>query len=219
MNKVLPVVLLSLLCFLANCKPANVATNKKFTGKKEYTAAELKKLKPLQTMSFPGGWHKAGSHPHSYNMGIDDKGSAAGGPCSAIFSVEEVGHGFGTLMTYLPKAESYRGKRIRLSGYMRTENVKDWAGFWLRVDMPDNSTGEFDNMSNRAVKGTTDWQKYEVVLNVDPSATAIAYGVLMTEVGKVWFDRVSIEIVGDEVASTTLTSGMKKPPVKSQVVR
>jgi hypothetical protein len=72
-------------------------------------------------------------------------------------SIVSKADGFGTLMQTF-KADSFRTKRIRFSGYVRSKEVMDWAGLWLRVD--GSNGGEmlaFDNMQDRPIKGTTDW--------------------------------------------------------------
>ena len=54
--------------------------------------------------------------------------------------------GFGTLMQSF-KADAYRGKRIRLSAWMKTENAAS-AQMWLRLDGTKSVLG-FDNMDSR----------------------------------------------------------------------
>ena len=109
--------------------------------------------------------------------------------------------GFGTLMQTF-KADTYRGQRIRMSGYVRSRNVKDWAGLWMRVDGAKDEVLAFDNMQNRAVKGTTDWTRYEIVLDVPETSQQIAFGVLLSGMGQVWLDDVKFETVGKEVPTT-----------------
>ena len=70
----------------------------------------------------------------------------------------------------------FSGKNIRLTGYIKTENVSDgYAGLWMRIDP---SVG-FDNMNNRGITGTTDWKQYEINLNLASSATNIVVGVIL----------------------------------------
>ncbi|MDE1191299.1 MAG: DUF3472 domain-containing protein [Arachidicoccus sp.] len=101
-------------------------------------------------------------------------------------------------------ADKFVGKRIRLSGYLKSKNVKDWAGFWLRVDKAGSTEPlAFDNMQNRGIKGATNWTKYEIVLDVSSNASGIAYGALLTGDGQIWFDStVNLEVV-DKTVSTT----------------
>lgn len=111
----------------------------------------------VATLSFdlPRGWFRAGSEPDKYDMGMQF-GSGRTSPYAAtIQSNRRRISGFGTLMqNILP--DNYKGKKIKLSGYLKSQDVKNWAGFWLRVDGPNrNRSLSFDNMSDRPVKGTT----------------------------------------------------------------
>ena len=38
------------------------------------------------------------------------------------------------------KADAFRGERVRMSGYVRSKEVSDWAGLWMRVDGPQIGT-------------------------------------------------------------------------------
>jgi len=63
---------------------------------------------------------------------------------------------------------------------------------------------QFDNMNNRAPKGTTDWQQYSVVVDVPAEASALAYGFFLDGTGKLWVNSTKIETVGPEVPSTNV---------------
>lgn len=115
--------------------------------------------------------------------------------------------GFGTLMQRC-KPDNYLGKRIKMTAYVRSEKVSDWAGLWLRVNQAGSQQSlSFDNMQDRAIKGTTDWAKYEIVLDVPINASMLAYGTLLSGEGQVWFDKFSFEIVGDTVKPTGTING------------
>lgn len=100
-------------------------------------------------------------------------------------------------------AEPWRGKRVRLSGWLRTRDVTSgWAGLWMRVDAPIGPPLAFDNMRTRPVSETTPWTRYEVVLHVDAGASRIAYGVVLAGDGTVWADDLALEEVGTDVPTT-----------------
>ena len=61
----------------------------------------------------------------------------------------------------------------------------------------------FDNMQDRPIKGTTDWQNYAVVLDVPEGATGIFFGVLVNGSGSVWMSNLKIEPVGTDVPTTS----------------
>jgi hypothetical protein len=118
--------------------------------------------------------------------------------------------------------DEYRGKRVRLNGWLRTQNVRrGWAGLWLRVDGPDGLELAFDNMqsSGRALRGTRDWKKYEVVLDVPAEAVAVVYGALLSGDGTAWVDDLSLETVDEKVPVTGKGSfGGKVAPIDRRIL-
>ncbi|MEM8892443.1 MAG: peptidase S41, partial [Bacteroidota bacterium] len=91
----------------------------------------------------------------------------------------------------------FKGKKIRLTGFLKTENVSDgYAGLWLRLD----PRIAFDNMDDRGITGTTDWEKYEIELKYDAEETQqIVFGALLVGKGKVWLDDMEISIDGKKL--------------------
>ncbi len=149
------------------------------------------------------GWFKAGNKPESYEWGKADE-KYNDGAVYFLKSKEPAIDGFGTIMTYI-MPEKYSGKRIRLTGYVKNENITGWAGMWMRVDGTDKNTSlAFDNMSNRAIAGKNDWTKYEIVLDAAPEAIGIAYGFLVNGTGNAWFSGFTLETVGNDVPTTDM---------------
>ncbi len=149
-----------------------------------------------------GNWIKRGSDPNKYEMGIDSTIQHNGKNVMTIKSIDQEITGFGSFMQN-SKPEKYIGKRIRMTGYMKSKDVTDWAGFWLRVDEANSEQFlSFDNMQGRAIKGTTDWRKYEIVLDVPDNASNIAFGALIAGTGQIWFDNLNFEIVDKSIGTT-----------------
>jgi hypothetical protein len=71
----------------------------------------------------------------------------------------------------------------------------------MRVDKEQQMLA-FDNMQSRPIKGTTDWKRYDVVLDVPQAATGIFLGILLDGQGTVWLSDVKFEVVGVEVPAT-----------------
>ncbi len=92
---------------------------------------------------------------------------------------------------------SYPGKKITLYGFVKTENVTDgYAGLWMRID----PSIAFDNMNEKGIKGTTEWQKYEITLNLKPEKTTqIVIGGLLVGKGKMWLDDFQVAIDGNNI--------------------
>jgi len=158
----------------------------------------------------PDGWFPAGSNPSEYEMGIDNSTFQNGNSCAYIKSKAPKENEFGTLMQTI-SAENYLGKRLQLSGYIKSGNVKGWSGMWMRIDGQDNQQLGFDNMQNRLIKGTTDWKKYEIVLDIPLSSKTINYGVLLGGDGEVWFDNFKLDEVDNSVPVTNLRKENKLP--------
>ncbi len=150
------------------------------------------------SFDLPTGWRIAGSKPESYEMGTD-KGAGQHGKNAATIKSKEVdiqGMDFGTLMQTAGPGK-YLGKKIRMSGYLKTENVNGWTGLWLRVDQADSQQPlSFDNMYDRGITGTTGWTKYEIILDVPENASRIAFGALLAGSGQIWFDNIKFEEAG-----------------------
>ncbi len=175
---------------------------------------------PRLNLDFEGGRGRGGL-PKAWDGGAMP---ATGGRNYQVSVNEDVAHGgsasgcirytgpqtynqdwFGTLTQGIAP-DTYRGKRVRLSGFVQTDGVTHGAGLWMRIDGPAGVMA-FDNMMTRPVQGTTAWRKYGVVHDVPDNATQIAFGVLLIGHGIVWADDLALEIVGDEVPTTTVVTG------------
>lgn len=134
------------------------------------------------------GWELFGKGEYTinYDRDIAQHGKVSG----SIESVDDKGE-FKALSYSIPA--DYGGKKIKLTGYVKTENVKNgWAGLWMRID-PEVA---FDNMQSRGITGTTDWKKYEIELDFNNSAETIVVGGLLAGSGKMWIDNLSVTIDG-----------------------
>lgn len=151
--------------------------------------------------NLPKGWFVAGSQNQNYEMGIAKGEGEDGGNAATIKSTAMTKEGFGTLMQQA-KPGAFLGKRIRMTGKMKSEKVEESAGFWLRIDRACSQVS-FDNMNSRAVKGDTDWKSYQIVLDVPADATNMAYGALLSGTGQIWFDQIAFEVVDNDVEVTS----------------
>jgi beta-lactamase regulating signal transducer with metallopeptidase domain len=170
---------------------------------------------PIQANQAPSGWFMAGSQPANYQTGVDKAATENGQPSAYLRSAVPVTNGFGTLMQSI-SAANYTGKRVRLRARVRSQDVAEWAGVWMRVDK-ERTMVAFDNMQNRAIKGTQPWKTCDVVLEVPEDATGISFGVLLSGAGEVWMSDVSFEVVGKDIP-TTSPAPVQAPTLPSQPV-
>lgn len=150
------------------------------------------------------GWLLSGSHPNNYRIGID-RNVVHGGEASGYLKSETVleKDEFATMMQQF-KAENYKGKRIKLSCFVKSESVQEFAGVWMRVDNQMGDVLQFDNMSNRPIVGTLDWNYYSIILDVPKESASISFGVLLQGKGKVWVDKFLFEVVDASIQTTNM---------------
>jgi hypothetical protein len=97
-------------------------------------------------------------------------------------------------------AANYAGKRVGLSGFLKTRGVTDWTALWIRIDSG-KSVLALDNMQDRPIKGDTDWTEHMVVLDVPKNATRIRLGFMQAGSGKSWLNNAKLDIVDKFVQS------------------
>ncbi|MGF7218556.1 C-terminal processing protease CtpA/Prc [Spirosoma lacussanchae] len=94
---------------------------------------------------------------------------------------------------------SFEGKSITLTGYLKTEQTgqqpNQYAGLWLRIDGESGALA-FDNMQQRGVKGSTDWQQYTITLPLPDKAVSLNIGGLLVGSGTAWFDDLALSVDG-----------------------
>ena len=152
------------------------------------------------------GWLLAGSRRDSYEIGIAEEIHAAKA-VAYLRCTGDPGDGFGTLMQVIA-SDDFSGSRVQFSALIRTERVGH-AGLWLRIDGPSGQQLAFDNMQTRLIIGTTTWARHAIVLDVEPSARKIAFGLLLIGTGEARIADCALERVAPDVAITA-----PKPPTR-----
>jgi hypothetical protein len=175
--------------------------------------------RPGVTVKAPPGWAKNGAKPEAYTVGVDSTQTWGGMPSAYVESLAPtVDGGFGGMMQ-TTSAENYVGKRVRLSGWIKTEDANQGGGhLWLRIDGQERGQMlGFDNMDNRPVKGTSDWQEASVVLDVPAGSAALAYGFFVSGGGKMWVNGQRIEEVAADVPTTNMNLKRALPKAPSNL--
>lgn len=107
---------------------------------------------------------------------------------------------FGNLMQGFDAAP-FRGKTVRLRAFVKVEPAlpadrapADHAQLWLRVDLPNQQMGFFDDMGDRPIS-SSQWMSYEITGEVAADAEFINIGVMSYGKSPVWIDGLSFEIM------------------------
>lgn len=180
------VFVICILCLLSNCLLCNPGNCQ------EQFNLNFEKIKN----GMPYAWNNNKYYANGYLFSLDSL-TVVDGKYSVSLEYNTGEVGFSTWSFIIPN--SYKGKRITLSGYIKTENVQyGYAGLWMRID----PNVALDNMSTHGAKGTTDWKKYSITLDLKPEATEkIVIGGILTGKGKAWFDNFSLKIDGEDIST------------------
>lgn len=119
---------------------------------------------------------------------------------------------FGTANGIFP-AEKAAGKTLQFSGYIKTENVSKYAGFWWRAD-DGNKALAFADLGSTAPKGTTDWKRYQLTISVPAATKVIYFGALLAGSGTAWYDDLQIDIDGTPYSSDDYDFGFEGARLK-----
>ncbi len=137
------------------------------------------------------GWFKWGIYPLSIDS-LSHSGKYAG-----KIMANETADAFGSIAYQIPA--KYKGSKIKLDGYMKTQDVKDgFAGLLLRIDGQGKSMA-FNNMQDQQITGTNDWKRYEIILDYPQEAETIFVAGILTGKGEAWFDDFVLTIDGKDV--------------------
>lgn len=150
------------------------------------------------------GWFLSGSNPYDYEMDVDHNHVYQGNVSAILQSKNsKKSNCFGTMMQQF-NAKLYKNCRVKLSAFIKTESITESSGLWMRVDDKYEDVLQFDNMSDRPIKGTNNWNIYSVVLDVPEESEVISFGILLNGPGKVWIDNIKFTKVNKNVPSTNM---------------
>ena len=157
----------------------------------------------------PAGWRAVTDNSGEYSVHSDGARRSGGqGYAGATIRANVASPKGSAMLAQSVRADAYRGKRIRLSGFMKTIGVNEGtAVLFMRVD-GDGVVQTSDYMQNRPLMLTTDWARQEIVIEIPRNAVGITFGMMLGGSGQTWLDDVALEEVGSDVAVTGRPGGL-----------
>jgi len=116
---------------------------------------------------------------------------------------------FSTVTTFIPI--DFLGQTVELRGFLRTRDVSDFAGLWVREDGRLVKNLAFDDMRGRHLNGSNDWTQYSIKLPLDPLARQLWFGATLLGSGTLWVDDLELLIDGKPVWQVPHTDIPKTP--------
>jgi RNA polymerase sigma factor (sigma-70 family) len=144
-------------------------------------------------------WHIWSYTPAGFNWGKDPAVQRNGHPAWFIDAANALPGQFAYFDSNNRHAENLAGKRLRYTVWLKCENVIPPSGITFRIMRPGLVAPRY---GKPGLIGTKDWQKYEMVLDVNDKAAWICPGVKIQSSGKVWIDEPKVEVVEKTVPLT-----------------
>jgi RNA polymerase sigma factor (sigma-70 family) len=94
------------------------------------------------------------------------------------------------------------GKHIRVTGWLKTRDVGGWASAFVIILGIDGRHLQYDDMSDRPIRGTTGWQQVEFVTDLPNEACIIYFGPDLYGPGELWGDDFQITLAPRDEPST-----------------
>lgn len=148
------------------------------------------------------GWELSGNGRDVYSVSRD-------GDALLLAPVADTHDRYGTWMRHID-ATPYRGKRVRISTSVKTEGATKRVDVWSRTLRKD-ALGDGPGLGGdwKQLDATSDFVSRAMVFDVDEDSDFLQYGVGIAGPGRVWIGGVRIEVVGDDVPTTTGYEGEK----------
>jgi hypothetical protein len=154
------------------------------------------------TTTPPPHWFISGESAQAmkeYSGAIDHSNAYEGSGSGLLKSISDAAHD-GTL-AQVSSAAAYRGKRLKMSAFLRSNEVAQRAGLWIRADDVNGTTVAFRNCFSPLapqsfVVGNTEWRAVEISIDVPDDAVTLSYGVQLIGTGEVWIDSVAFDVIG-----------------------
>ncbi|CAG8779058.1 9814_t:CDS:2, partial [Acaulospora morrowiae] len=149
-------------------------------------------------------WNLGGLNPEFYLTGVD-YASVSGSiflKSDPKFEYKIMDKNFGSVyQLFFP--QDFFGKRVQLTGFVKSSNVTSTAGMFLQLYRTTNYT--IDSMLDRPIKGSVGWQKVKCVLDVPQDTLGIAFGSYLYGTGEIWICGFEFDIVDLVVLNTSST--------------
>lgn len=147
------------------------------------------------------GWTAADSS--DYEAGIDHQVVRTGRGSLYLKSIGANAKDYAARQSI--KADAYRGKRVRLTAWVKPDQAQQGGAPWLRVDFA-NGDYVLDGMLELTARSRTveGWAKCELVAQVPEDAVGITFGLRMIGKGEIWADDLAFDVVPATVRTNTI---------------
>jgi hypothetical protein len=159
-------------------------------------SSAVKELRTSEPYFVAAGWHTV-ADPDDYELRLDSV-VRHGGDFSALVNAKSSAPADYAYLSQAVRADEYLGKRVRFSGYVRTENVTTAS---VSIGTKRGVESFVDSHCRQTLEGSNDWQRFDLVLDIPGRAALIAFG-LVAQGGAAWIDDLAVEVVDSDVPTS-----------------
>ena len=144
---------------------------------------------------WPLHWERWGWRPIDYQVGLSRKVHRKGGVSAYIRLKKGLSsRGFAQLLQFI-SAKQYRGKRLRLTGYIKT-NPKNSKWFKLILgSAAGRRTLKYSRVPANSPADSKGWYKIQITQDIPKSATRLTIGCGLKGTGPIYCDAFKIEVI------------------------
>jgi hypothetical protein len=142
---------------------------------------------------FTGGGYGVVLDREVFHSGRQSLRMRYGAPAVNYNSLDAMPPSSGGVVTSFP-AHAAVGKHVRVSGFIKTQNVAGLADLFWRVYGPQGLL-LVQSLKDKPA-GTTDWKRYEFEIDIPHTVSQIQFGTLLLGSGTAWFDSLQVEVDG-----------------------
>ncbi len=146
------------------------------------------------------GWTFVEGPSQHFDWGIDTSMIHQGNPSFFLKTKEGASKGKGGLQQAF-LADEYRGKRLRLSSFLKTENVEGGTALWIQIEGV-NETLRPANAQEHVLQGTHGWVRRELSVEVPQESISVVLGLTLVGRGHIWLSDVRLEVVDENTSAS-----------------
>ena len=99
-------------------------------------------------------------------------------------------------------ASALYGKHVRITGWIKTKDVRGWGSAFVIILGVSGRHLQYDDMSNRPIRGTTDWQRIEIITDLPDEMCFVYFGPDLYGPGELWADDFQIDLAPPDAPNT-----------------
>ena len=94
---------------------------------------------------------------------------------------------------------TYKGKRVEVTAFMKCENVIGSIKLMLRVDGKEHKILQYGTMKEKTIAGTQRWKEYKLEIDIPENGIDIYIGGMLIGSGKLWIDDFRVQVDGKDI--------------------